>query len=264
LEGLANEEGPEVSLLIQHQEGQRFSSHRLSGEDQLLLPSYWTSEFVQLDDNNGEVEVEFVPKELSSFYLVDVTEEMKDDLEWVIEKLGGMSELVLVHRVENQNLWVDYCLNRSSMVQKYQQKEMPSVEVETTQKYMVKKFELNEGVNEVLVLHGVTSKTAAVVCHEGFGIRRVSPNVGKYGGGFYFCDDIGKADQYCDNDMYGLRHVFLSRVILGVPSSGGEEHDSVVAQRAPYNQFVVSDKQQCYPELLLTYFSGKKYCGLCE
>jgi len=284
LEGKGNEEElSEVSHLIARGDGyKRTSSHRLSEQDQLQLPSYWTSQFVQSGEKealDGEVEVQFTPQELSSFYLVDVTEEFKDELEGLIELLGGMSELVKVHRVENQDLWINYSQYRASILQKHEDEEIAETTLHplSMSNWMFKEFELERRVNEVLVLHGTTGKVAPVVCHQGFEARIVK-KLGKSGRGIYFSDEIGKADQYADNDIYGLRHVFLSRVTLGVPyvtdshlrqqmsapSIEGQQYDSVAAKREKYNEFVVYDAQQCYPELILTYFSGKKYCGICE
>ena len=45
----------------------------------------------------------------------------------------------------------------------------------------------------------------------------MSPIDGKYGSGVYFTDDIHQSDRSCDDDREGLRHVILSRVVVGSP-----------------------------------------------
>jgi len=47
------------------------------------------------------------------------------------------------------------------------------------------------------------------------------------------------------------------------PEVRGEVMDSVVAQFEQYDDYVVYENRQCYPELLLTYYSEQKLCGVC-
>jgi len=142
----------EISHLIQHGDyktPKRVSS--LSVEERDLLPSSWTSEFTTSESEGGGdgVDLEVVmgggPRTLSTFYLVEVTSEYKDQFDWMIDRLAGTSELVMVHRIENQELWLQYYHNRASLLRKHEQLIQKPINVKTTREWMSEEFKLEEG-----------------------------------------------------------------------------------------------------------------------
>merc|ERR1712048_1291626 len=96
-----------------------------------------------------------------------------------------------------------------------------------------------------------------------------------YGQGAYFAEAITKADEYA-RPVAGTKgeeyHVLICRVLGGRvmynPSTDGRDpqsvfndpsqvqktgHHSVVGQRPSFREFVVYDKEQVFPEFILTY-----------
>ena len=86
--------------LIQHEE-KREVVRTSSVLTAVPLPVYW------------ELEQE---EESVTFQLIDVTDDFIDRLSWIVEGVGG--EIVMIHRVENPDLWRRYHLTRELIAQK--------------------------------------------------------------------------------------------------------------------------------------------------
>ena len=86
------------------------------------------------------------------------------------------------------------------------------------------------------------------------------------GSGVYFAERPCKSDQYMTADKNGLCYLFLSRVTMGKPfvtqrtrtnirrlEGDAAGHDSLLSEipSSKYREFVVYDRSQCYPELLI-------------
>lgn len=88
-----------------------------------------------------------------------------------------------------------------------------------------------------------------------------------YGNGVYFAPRASYSMGYTVPDIYGLRHMYLARVLVGFYTTGSKGllvppplfthlpevlFDSVVDNTANPNVFVVFRDSQCYPEYLIT------------
>lgn len=135
---------------------------------------------------------------------------------------------------------------------------------------------LDDTVNERLALHGTTRGPLDSIMAAGFD-DRLARQGGLYGVGIYFAEESCKAAQYCDAS--GEKCIVLSRVVLGDPffTKGpmrGERrpplragthyvYDSIVAEvnipngrqggqgRQEHREFVLFDRMQAYPELVI-------------
>ena len=88
-----------------------------------------------------------------------------------------------------------------------------------------------------------------------------------HGNGVYFASRASYSMNYTVPDIYGLRHMYLARVVVGFYAIGHKEllvppplyaqspevlFDSVVDNTANPNVYVVFRDSQCYPEYLIT------------
>jgi hypothetical protein len=135
--------------------------------------------------------------------------------------------------------------------------------------------------NEALLWHGTKASLWSTITKQGLDERLASN--GLFGHGIYFSENSSKSDEYIVPDSDGNCYVFLARVCLGEAystlcgTSGMKRppartdkthllHDSVRAEcrqhptfGAPtarlhrYREFIVFDREQTYPELLVTF-----------
>jgi hypothetical protein len=116
-----------------------------------------------------------------------------------------------------------------------------------------------------------------IITEHGFD-ERVAGLGGLFGAGVYFAEMCSKSDQYCTPNESGILNMFLSRVVFGsshpttvgmprnsngdatrrppdMPGTSGRPHDSIVYRPGgnKYNEFIVYDKAQAYPEFLVEF-----------
>jgi hypothetical protein len=142
-----------------------------------------------------------------------------------------------------------------------------------------KTFRIQGDVNEVFLWHGTKAGLKDVIAKQGLD-ERVAIN-GLFGHGIYFAENSSKSDEYITPDAAGNCYIFLSRVCLGVsqstlkstrgmrrPANRSPENifDSVLGECKEhktfgkpgaclqrYREFIVFDRKQTYPELLVTF-----------
>ena len=134
-------------------------------------------------------------------------------------------------------------------------------------------------IGEVFLFHGTKADLKDVIAHSGFD-ERVANLAGLFGAGVYFAENSSKSDEYCTPDKTGSCFMFLCRVMLGTPflaeqpmrqlrrppnlpgSNPSQLCDCVIGVTAAthpgaflqrYREFVVYDRRQAYPELLIEY-----------
>ena len=138
--------------------------------------------------------------------------------------------------------------------------------------------ELDIDANEVLLFHGTKHDLAPTIVSHGFD-ERVAGD-GLFGAGIYFAESVTKSDKYCTPGPRSVCSMFLARVALGTPceqlkgldakerraparpGGGDRRFDSVLgvttashpgALLRRFREFVVYDRRQCYPELLVEF-----------
>jgi hypothetical protein len=138
----------------------------------------------------------------------------------------------------------------------------------------LKQSGLDVTCNEKYLWHGTKPQFSSIIGEHGFD-ERVSSLGGLFGAGVYFAEHCSKSDQYCTPDTNGEYSIFLCRVLLGrqihhtpanmsqqrrppeIPHANSRVYDSVVgksnASNSAYREFIVYDRNQCYPEFLIKY-----------
>jgi len=194
---------------------------------------------------------------------------------------------VLERAWKNQNpgLWSQYDLIRSKIAHECSD-EVPYLPLESSKP----PFNcLNGGLlasdcREYRLFHGTSYQNCLKICALGFRVdyagtgmtwKKDGSKVGDplYGRGFYCCDRITKADEYAQANLDGLFSILICRVIGGNANVvrtnaidkealknsvfNGSHHsvfgDRVTELKKPFNEFVVYDSHQVYPEYLLLY-----------
>jgi len=194
-------------------------------------------------------------------------------------------QVIRVQRIENQVLWRNYVHKRDLLSTVKTRNE---VKVSFSPWWM-NYFQLHKESNEVILFHGTKSNITDFIVQQGFE-ERVAMDNGLFGAGIYFAENSSKSDEYITPDANGECNIFLCRVCLGTPfvttqtfrnttqpirrppcvhghidSCQHERTDSVIAEckrTGPqygfydlerYREFIVYDRSQCYPELLITF-----------
>eukprot|EP00039_Didymoeca_costata_P007564 m.101228 g.101228 ORF g.101228 m.101228 type:complete len:1595 (+) comp13736_c2_seq2:1510-6294(+) len=221
---------------------------------------------------------------------IDVTKEMKDKMQQVIDgtvnraALGNGKDqiqratysrlqVVKVERIENRNLFLRYS-TRKLWLKDEAAKIKTTLAIQPTN-LRVKSYErwmrdtLESQLNEVYLFHGTKPDVAAVIVETGFE-EKVASLSGMYGAGIYFADQANKSDQYTTADRNGHHHMFLSRVTMGgypgVNSTGNgkritplinnskiHRYTSTHGTNGMHHEYIVFEKDQAYPEYLITY-----------
>jgi poly [ADP-ribose] polymerase 10/14/15 len=108
---------------------------------------------------------------------------------------------VQVYRVQNPFLWTCY--------------ENKKVELSTSY------TQHGVAVTEMLLFHGTKLENVKSICFKNFDWRRSGENVGcKYGQGVSFALDLMKSHFYSSPAFDGTRVVFLSKVLVGMSTTG--------------------------------------------
>ncbi|EFC46818.1 predicted protein [Naegleria gruberi] len=235
-------------------------------------PSYWKS-----NQNNMSI--------------IDVTAELKEDIQDLLDKtcvtitLGkkrnhekdsfpyNKLQVLKVERIENLSLYEMYLSKKKHLISYKDKKKVMDIPIRND--FVDEMCELDSNVNEVYLWHGTTEVVKSIISEHGFD-ERLSALSGLFGAGIYFADCCSKSDQYCVSNKDGECFIFLSRVLLGqmvfktrekmrnerrppvIENSNGRVYDSVIGRsksvsQHTYNEYIIYDRNQCYPEYLITY-----------
>jgi len=195
--------------------------------------------------------------------------------------------VVRAFRNQNMDLWEAYTMTRNKILQECKQYPTGQFEdVATMNNVTLDAQFLKPGCNEWRLLHGTRLEACRSICRKNFLLTFVGkgatwPGQGPlYGRGIYLAEKITKADEYAEpapsgDEFEGLFAVLVVRCVGGrvnvsrtnaVDKEKLQEaifhgdYNSVFGERTkitphpkPYNEFVVYDQNQLYPEFLLLY-----------
>ncbi|KAG2388398.1 hypothetical protein C9374_000562 [Naegleria lovaniensis] len=247
----------------------------------LRLPEYWNNRALGANFSQTQlVDVTNTMKQIIQELL---------DLTCETTTLGGDQQhtrLVVsqVFRVENALLFSLYNFRKQqilsyndapkSIVVKTMD-NIPSATYESAYTW-IQQCGLDRTCNEVYLWHGTTPETLNTIVEYGFD-ERVSNLSGPFGAGIYFAENSSKSDDSTTNEFpMLLSRVVLGRQIFEAESKGqslkdhrrpplipniqhGKErvfdsvHGKSNASSSAYNEYIVYDKNQCYPEFLIKY-----------
>lgn len=175
--------------------------------------------------------------------------------------------VAFIRPVINRGLWMKYAEKKRTLQEKFKSVWASRV---CCLALALPHVPLDERVNEAIVFHGTIHENVHSICESGFDTRAASSQC-RYGEGTYFSTHSCKAHQYTDKNKDGLRCIILTRVLLGEPLYATKPMQgtqtlpsfahSVVAEvrhtegGQQHREFVLFDRDQCYPELLI-YFSS--------
>jgi hypothetical protein len=124
-------------------------------------------------------------------------------------------------------------------------------------------------VKEMMLFHGTSQENARKICFENFDWRRYGENVGcKHGQGVSFALDVTHSHFYSTPAVDGTRVVFLSKVLVGMSTTGasymryppvwrsGIHYDTTVNYQVNPTIFVKYDNTEYYPAYLILYSAG--------
>ncbi|XP_042563222.1 uncharacterized protein LOC122132670 [Clupea harengus] len=153
-------------------------------------------------------------------------------------------DIISIERIQNKELWEDFQTKRERMTKANKDK-----------KYVA---------GERLLFHGTDSKFIDAICYQNFDWRKSGANGTVYGEGCYFARDARYSNSYTSD--HSVRSMFVCRVLAGSYTRGQSQYrlppsidgglllyDSCVNDVRDPSIFVVFDKQQVYPEFLITY-----------
>ncbi|XP_048123996.1 protein mono-ADP-ribosyltransferase PARP12-like isoform X1 [Alosa alosa] len=151
-------------------------------------------------------------------------------------------DIVSVERIQNKKLWEDFQTKRDRMKKANQDKKYAD--------------------GERLLFHGTNSQYIDAICFQNFDCSKCGANGTVYGEGCYFARDASYSNNYTSG--HGKRSMFVCRVLVGCYTRGQSQYppsrdgglilyDSCVNDVRDPSIFVVFDKQQVYPEFLITY-----------
>ena len=186
-------------------------------------------------------------------------------------------KVVKVTQLESCCLWKLYAVQRAAVIANLptgsRHQDMNVITKEPWMKSMLHSSDLGE----VFLFHGTKANLKDVIMHSGFD-ERVANLGGLFGAGVYFAENSSKSDEYCTPDSSGSCYMFLSRVMLGTPFLAEQPmsqlrrppnlhgsnrlcdsvigvtkatHPSAFLER--YREFIVYDRRQAYPELLIEF-----------
>lgn len=197
------------------------------------------------------------------------------------------------YRNQNPMLWARYTLARAAILQDCAANGCTPELVESSKPPFndLDSSPLVQDVNEWRCLHGAPNGSCKEICATNFNMTLVgtgstwkkdggASGMSLYGSGVYFAERITKADEYvvpmaasAAGEMGDLCSVLVCRVVGGrtkvclkneinaealkAQVLSGPHHsvcgDRVKELKKPYREFVVYDRDQVFPEFLLTY-----------
>ncbi|XP_066933775.1 uncharacterized protein [Clytia hemisphaerica] len=149
--------------------------------------------------------------------------------------------------------------------QKYQSKK----------KILTKKLGEND-LNELELYHGTDAAVVDGICKQNFDWRLNGKNATAFGQGSYFAKEASYSLTYTRPDSNKLRYMFLAKVLAGrstrgdrtlkrpPPISPSDPHtlyDSCVNSISSPSMYIVFERDQCYPQYLITFLLDEEnYC----
>jgi len=149
--------------------------------------------------------------------------------------------LVRVQRAQNPFLWKSYAGKREMIRERLASLQQGDVHPVTN---LVRRMELDLGVNEVYLLHGSCEETVQEILTGGFDERHANKTA-KYGTGTYFASQVCKAMQYSRAPGCNVRK-----------KKCGSGHRSLICQCRPW------DGKICRQILLCRVVLGRPYWAL--
>ena len=190
--------------------------------------------------------------------------------------------VVSVTRIEHATLWRKYSARQHELEDLAHQRKPRRREqepVKTDQVSWVRDAQLNGRLNEKLLFHGTNAEVSKIIAKHGFDERVGAASGRLFGDGMYFAENSSKADQYVEGDSSREFCMFVTRVTLGtalfVSKTGfrgkrppdltgtgaarGRIFDAVLGKvSGKYQEYIVFDRAQCYPEYLVNYRREKR------
>ena len=178
--------------------------------------------------------------------------------------------IVGLWRVENTLLWRRYASRTSDIISER------SVLFPQEGDKFVDSCCIDQSRNELMLFHGAGYNVVDIICNQGFD-ERLGSLGGFFGSGVYFACRSSKSDEYVRQPSPSNTYkMIISRVCMGnyyttqesmnnirrPPCIEGHidpcshlRHDSVYfnGTRKNYEEFVVYDRNQCYPEFVVEY-----------
>ncbi|XP_030623309.1 protein mono-ADP-ribosyltransferase PARP12-like [Chanos chanos] len=169
------------------------------------------------------------------------------DYQWVQERFSKTMRgfnIVSIERVQNMDLLEDFQTKKERMKKANKDK-----------KY---------GEGEQLLFHGTDHRHIDAICRENFDWRVCGANGTVYGEGSYFARDASYSHGYISK-QHSEKVMFACRVLVGSYTRGQSHYrrppskedntfyDSCVNDVRDPSIYVVFEKQQVYPEFLITY-----------
>ncbi|KAG8012473.1 Poly [ADP-ribose] polymerase 12 [Nibea albiflora] len=149
-----------------------------------------------------------------------------------------------IQRIQNPSLW----------------------EVFQWQKEHMKKRDGGKAVNQQYLFHGTDHALIEAICEQNFDWRMCGVHGTAYGKGSYFARDASYSDRYSSIKHSLNKVMFVALVLVGdytkgrssylrPPPKGNSNtlHDSCVDSESNPGIYVVFEKQQIYPEYLISY-----------
>ncbi|CAJ1057150.1 protein mono-ADP-ribosyltransferase PARP12-like [Xyrichtys novacula] len=155
----------------------------------------------------------------------------------------------------------------SSKIHKIQRIQNPSLwGVFHWQKEQMKKRNGGKTVNQQYLFHGTDESLIEAICDQNFDWRMCGVHGTAYGKGSYFAKNASYSDRYTRANSHQTRTMFVALVLVGEHTRGSSSYvrppakrdgktlyDSCVDRENDPSIYVVFEKQQIYPEYLITY-----------
>ncbi|KAM7002098.1 protein mono-ADP-ribosyltransferase PARP12 [Tautogolabrus adspersus] len=166
------------------------------------------------------------------------------------------------------------------MIQKLFKRTMPSGKIHSIQriqnpslwrvfqwqKEQMKKRNGGKAVNEQYLFHGTDESLIEPICDQNFDWRMCGVHGTAYGKGSYFAKDASYSDRYAKVNRHQKNTMFVALVLVGEYTRGSSSYvrpppkgdgktlyDSCVDRESDPSIYVVFEKQQIYPEYLISY-----------
>ncbi|XP_074534021.1 protein mono-ADP-ribosyltransferase PARP12 [Halichoeres trimaculatus] len=149
-----------------------------------------------------------------------------------------------IQRIQNPSLWSIFYWQREQM----------------------KKRNGGRAVDQQYLFHGTDESLVEAICDQNFDWRMCGIHGTAYGKGSYFAKDASYSDRYAKGNSHRMKTMFVALVLVGDYTKGSSSYvrpplkrdgktlyDSCVNSESDPGIFVVFEKQQIYPEYLITY-----------
>lgn len=154
-----------------------------------------------------------------------------------------------------------------SKIQKIQRIQNPSLwSLFHWQREQMKKRNEGRAVNQQYLFHGTEEFLIDAICDHNFDWRVCGVHGTSYGKGSYFAKDASYSDRYAKADGRHMKTMFVALVLVGEYTQGSSSYvrpppkrdgktlyDSCVNRESDPSIYVIFEKQQIYPEYLITY-----------